>query len=37
METVVKLATVLGTSPEALCAGIHWDESRRRFECDPPP
>lgn len=36
MATVVKLATVLGTNPEALYAGIHWDEDQRRFRCDPP-
>lgn len=31
-----KLASVLETSPNALGAGIHWDESEMRFEIRPP-
>jgi transcriptional regulator with XRE-family HTH domain len=35
LGTMVKLATALGTTPEALCAGINWLPKARRFKIDP--
>jgi transcriptional regulator with XRE-family HTH domain len=35
LGTMVKLATALGTTPEALCAGISWLPKARRFKIDP--
>jgi len=33
---MVKLATALGTTPEALCAGIGWNTQARAFTVDEP-
>jgi transcriptional regulator with XRE-family HTH domain len=35
-EEIVKIASVLGTTPNALFAGVRWDQDRMRFEVDPP-
>lgn len=37
LSTMVKLAGALGTTPAALCEGISWQPSRRRFEVKRPP
>jgi transcriptional regulator with XRE-family HTH domain len=31
LGTLIKLASALGVTLESLCAGISWDEKRRRF------
>jgi transcriptional regulator with XRE-family HTH domain len=36
LGTMVKLATALGTTPEALCAGISWNTKVRDFKVDDP-
>jgi transcriptional regulator with XRE-family HTH domain len=36
LGTMVKLATALGTTPEALCAGIGWDAKARDYKIDAP-
>lgn len=36
LGTMVKLATALGTTPEALCAGITWDTDVRGYRIDEP-
>lgn len=36
LGTMVKLATALGTTPEALCAGIGWDPKKRDYRIDEP-
>jgi transcriptional regulator with XRE-family HTH domain len=36
LGTLVKLAAVLGTTPEALCAGISWLPAAGSFEAEPP-
>jgi len=36
LGTLVKLATALGTTPEALCAGIGWDPKARDYKIDAP-
>ena len=36
LGTMVKLATALGTTPEALCAGIGWDAKARDYKIDNP-
>lgn len=33
---LVKLATALGTTPEALCAGIGWSTKAREYKIDAP-
>lgn len=33
---LVKLATALGTTPEALCAGIGWSTDSRQFRIETP-
>lgn len=33
---MVKLATALGTTPEALCAGISWNTRARSFKVEEP-
>jgi hypothetical protein len=33
---MVKLAVALGTTPEALCAGINWDPKARDYKIDAP-
>jgi len=33
---LVKLATSLGTTPEALCTGIGWNAKARAFKVDEP-
>jgi transcriptional regulator with XRE-family HTH domain len=37
LGTLVKLATVLETTPDALCAGIGWQSKQQRFKIEPPP
>lgn len=37
LGTLVKLATVLETTPDALCAGIGWQEKPQRFKIERPP
>jgi transcriptional regulator with XRE-family HTH domain len=32
LGTIVKLASVLGVTPESLSAGIRWDERAQRFK-----
>lgn len=36
MEQLVKLASILDTSPNALLAGIRWDQDQMRFVVEPP-
>lgn len=36
LGTMIKLATALGTTAEALCAGIGWDAKARRYKIDDP-
>jgi len=36
LGTMVKLATALGTTPGALCAGIAWSSKARDFKVDDP-
>jgi transcriptional regulator with XRE-family HTH domain len=36
LGTMVKLAVALGTTPEALCAGIGWDPKARDYKIDTP-
>jgi transcriptional regulator with XRE-family HTH domain len=36
LGTLIKLATALGTSAEALCSGIGWDSKQRQYEIDSP-
>jgi transcriptional regulator with XRE-family HTH domain len=36
LGTMVKLATALDTTPEALCAGIAWDAKAREYEIADP-
>ena len=36
LGTMVKLATALGTTPEALCSGIAWNAQAREFRIDNP-
>jgi transcriptional regulator with XRE-family HTH domain len=31
LGTLIKLSSASGVTPESLCAGIGWDEQRRRF------
>jgi transcriptional regulator with XRE-family HTH domain len=37
LGTLVKLATVLETSPDALCTGITWQSKAQRFKVDRAP
>jgi len=37
LGTLVKLATVLETSPDALCTGISWQSKAQRFKVDRAP
>lgn len=36
LGTLVKLATALGTTPEALCAGIGWNPKSRQYKIENP-
>jgi transcriptional regulator with XRE-family HTH domain len=36
LGTMVKLATALGTTPEALCSGITWNAQSREFKVADP-
>lgn len=36
LGTMVKLATALGTTPEALCNGIAWDPKAREYKIQEP-
>ncbi|MFL5898323.1 MAG: helix-turn-helix domain-containing protein [Solirubrobacterales bacterium] len=36
LGTMVKLATALGTTPQALCSGISWDPKARDYRIDRP-
>jgi transcriptional regulator with XRE-family HTH domain len=36
LGTMVKLATALGTTAEALCEGIAWDTKARDYKIDEP-
>jgi transcriptional regulator with XRE-family HTH domain len=36
LGTLVKLATALDTTPQALCAGIGWDAKARQYEIAEP-
>ena len=36
LGTLVKLAIALGTTPEALCAGIGWDPKAREYRVAEP-
>jgi len=36
LGTLVKLAVALGTTPEALCAGISWNPKAREYRIDEP-
>ncbi len=36
LGTMVKLATALGTTPEALCAGITWNTKARDYKVEDP-
>lgn len=37
LGTIVKLAGALETTPAALCEGVAWLASKRRFEVKRPP
>jgi transcriptional regulator with XRE-family HTH domain len=37
LKTIVKLAGALDTTPAALCEGVAWQPSKRRFEVKRPP
>jgi len=37
LGTLVKLATVLETTPDALCAGIRWQAKAQKFKIEKPP
>ena len=36
LGTMVKLASALGTTPQALCAGIGWDAKKRAYKIADP-
>ncbi len=36
LGTMIKLAVALGTTPEALCAGIAWDPKAREYKIETP-
>lgn len=36
LGTLVKLATALGTTAEALCTGIGWDSKAREYKIQEP-
>ena len=36
LGTLVKLATALGTTPEALCQGIGWNPKAREYKIENP-
>jgi transcriptional regulator with XRE-family HTH domain len=36
LGTLVKLATALGTTAEALCQGIGWNPKAREYKIDKP-
>ena len=36
LGTMVKLAVALGTTPQALCAGIGWDPNARDYKIEKP-
>jgi transcriptional regulator with XRE-family HTH domain len=36
LGTMVKLATALDTTPEALCVGIRWNAKARQYKIDTP-
>lgn len=36
LGTMVKLATALGTTAEALCEGIGWDPKARDYKIETP-
>jgi transcriptional regulator with XRE-family HTH domain len=36
LGTLVKLATELDTTPDALCAGIGWQSKQQRFKIERP-
>ncbi|HYG96666.1 MAG TPA: helix-turn-helix transcriptional regulator [Solirubrobacterales bacterium] len=36
LGTLIKLATALGTTAEALCTGIGWDAKAREYKIDEP-
>jgi transcriptional regulator with XRE-family HTH domain len=36
LGTLVKLATALDTTPEALCAGISWSAKEREYQIAEP-
>jgi transcriptional regulator with XRE-family HTH domain len=36
LGTMVKLATALGTTAEALCSGITWDTKKRDYKVADP-
>ena len=36
LGTLVKLATALGTTPEALCQGIGWNTKSRQYKIENP-
>jgi transcriptional regulator with XRE-family HTH domain len=37
LGTILKLAAVLETTPNALCDGVSWLPQPRRFNVQPPP
>jgi transcriptional regulator with XRE-family HTH domain len=37
LGTIVKLASALRTTPDALCAGVRWLADSGRFEVKAPP
>jgi transcriptional regulator with XRE-family HTH domain len=36
LGTLIKLATALDTTAEALCAGIGWNPKARKYKIDTP-
>ena len=36
LGTLIKLATALDTTAEALCSGIGWDAKAREYKIDDP-
>jgi transcriptional regulator with XRE-family HTH domain len=37
IEQLVRIAGVLGTTPDRILAGVRWDQDQMRLEIEPPP
>jgi transcriptional regulator with XRE-family HTH domain len=36
VRQLVTIASVLQTTPDAILAGVRWDQDQMRFEVEPP-